>query len=83
MKMAKPKYDVTTWDSELQKWTPQEGVRRGPYTRWGLKRALRKLRAIGYPCNYQSRHYGWGDPSVSVSRIWTDEEIAQMKLATV
>ena len=46
--MAKQKYDVLTWDSELQKWTPQAGVRRGPYTLFGLRKAIRKLRYLGY-----------------------------------
>lgn len=74
-KAKSPRYEVLTWDSELQTWTPQQGVRRGPYTLWGLKRALRKLQGMGYPCNYSSYH-DTGDTSVSVSRIYTPEEIA-------
>ena len=46
--MAKPLYDVLTWDPERQEYTPQIGVRRGPYTLWGLRKALRKLRDLGY-----------------------------------
>ena len=47
------KYDVLTWDVERQEWTPQQGVRRGPYTLWGLRRALRTLQQLGYPCHRQ------------------------------
>lgn len=69
IKVKKPRYEVLTWDIERQEWTPQQGVRKGPYTLWGLKRALRKLRAIGYPCNYRSCHYGAGDSRVSICRL--------------
>lgn len=58
----KAKYEVLTWDMDKQKWTPQIGVRRGPYTLWGLRKALRKLRDMGYsiqranaPCVYVER----------------------------
>jgi len=44
----KQKYEVLTWDIEKQEFTPQAGVRCGPYSLFGLRRALRKLRAIGY-----------------------------------
>jgi hypothetical protein len=64
------RYEVLTWDTDKQKFTPQQGVRRGPYTLWGLKRALRKLQSYGYPCNYRGRN-GWpeGDPFVLVSEL--------------
>jgi hypothetical protein len=53
------RYWVYTWDVYRQEFTPQQGVRCGPYSLWGLRRALRKLRAIGYPaCK--------GDPAVLV-----------------
>ena len=43
------RYYVTTWDTNLQKFTPQPGVRTGPYTQFGLRKALRKLRdEFGY-----------------------------------
>lgn len=42
------RYEVLTWDSDRQEFTPQIGVRRGPYSKWGLRRALRKLRDMGY-----------------------------------
>lgn len=42
------RYYVTTWDGDKQKWTPQIGVRRGPHTIGGLRKALRKLRGMGY-----------------------------------
>lgn len=63
----KPRYYVETWDHRLETYTPQEGVRTGPYTLWGLRRAIRKLRAGGYACNYSSKI--GGDPSVSIYRV--------------
>lgn len=62
----KPEYHIETWDSEAQTWSPQPGVRSGPYTLFGLRKAIRKLRKAGYPCNYDGK-YG-GDPSVKVTR---------------
>lgn len=41
-------YGVTTWDSDLQEFTPQIGVPVGPYTLFGLRPALRALRQMGY-----------------------------------
>lgn len=41
-------YFVTTWDTNKQAFTPQPGVRTGPYTLFGLRRALRELRQYGY-----------------------------------
>ena len=58
LKSKKHKYWLTTWDSEAQDFTPQAGVWTGPYTLWGLRRALRALRDTGYqatrsdPCVY-------------------------------
>jgi len=46
--MRWPRYYVRTWDSELEKWTPQIGVRTGPYTLFGLRKAIRTLRGMGY-----------------------------------
>jgi hypothetical protein len=46
--MPKPTYEVLTWDMDKQTFTPQQGVRKGPYSKWGLRRALRKLRSMGY-----------------------------------
>ncbi len=64
----KARYEVLTWDTYKQKFTPQQGVRRGPYTIWGLKRALRKLQQMGYPCDYRSND-GYGDHCVLVGRL--------------
>jgi hypothetical protein len=44
----KHRYYVSTWDTDLEKFTPQHGVRTGPYSLWGLRRALRKLQELGY-----------------------------------
>ena len=59
----KPKYCVLTWDPERQRFTPQSGVRQGPYTIWGLRKALRKLQAMGYDTRRKGGH------SVLVERI--------------
>lgn len=47
--MIRRKYYVTTWDTDLQEFTPQKGVRTGPHTWRGLRRALRALQELGYP----------------------------------
>lgn len=52
-------YDVLTWDIDKQKFTPQRGVRRGPYTLFGLRKALRKLGNMGYAGSHR-------EPCVSV-----------------
>lgn len=44
----KVRYFVTTWDCNKQKFTPQQGVRTGPYSLFGLRKALKKLRDMGY-----------------------------------
>lgn len=62
----RPRYYVTTWDMDSQVFTPQVGVRTGPYSLWGLKRALRKLQAMGYSCDR-------GDNSVLVERQYCRE----------
>lgn len=64
----KPKYYVKTWDSEKQKFTPQRGVRTGPYTLFSLRRALRKLREMGYDATRN-------DNSTYVYRIGHEDSI--------
>ena len=61
-KMSKPRYYLWTWDSDKQDWTPQQGVRCGPWSKWGLRRALRKLRGMGYNARKM-------DPFILVKRI--------------
>ena len=51
--MKRVRYYVETWDYDLQKFTPQKGVRAGPYTLFGLRKALRKLRTFGYDARRQ------------------------------
>lgn len=46
--MRKKRYYVTTWDTDAQAFTKQPGVRVGPYSLFGLRRALRLLRKHGY-----------------------------------
>lgn len=48
MRPRKHKYFVTTYDGETKAWTPQRGVRTGPWSQFGLRRALRALRDTGY-----------------------------------
>jgi len=69
---AKPRsrYYVTTWNHEKCEFTPQLGVRTGPYSLFGLRRVIRKLREMGYPCDYSSRCAS-GDPAVSISKVIT------------
>lgn len=65
----KARYFIETWDVEKQAYTPQKGVRRGPWSKWGLRRAIRKLREMGYACDYSSKT-GVGDAYV---QIWREE----------
>lgn len=65
--MSKPRYYIWTWDTDKQSFTPQAGVRCGPWSKWGLRRAIRRLREMGYPCDYSSK--GSGDPSVKIERV--------------
>ena len=48
MKRRKLRYYVLTWDLNKQTFTPQIGVRKGPYSLFGLRKPLRALRGIGY-----------------------------------
>lgn len=41
-------YFVETWDMDEQTFTPQEGIPSGPYSMFGLRRALRQLQECGY-----------------------------------
>ena len=66
--MTKTRYYVRTWDAELQQYTPQRGVRCGPWSLWGLRKAIRKLRSMGYGCEYSSDMGYWSDPAVLIQR---------------
>lgn len=61
--MKRPKYRVLTWDIDRQKFTPQPGVRSGPYTLFALRKVLRRLNHMGYDIK---RAFA---PSVLVERI--------------
>lgn len=63
----RPRYYVTTWDTEKQDFTPQKGVRTGPYSLWGLRKAIRKLRGMGYTARGLGGD-GSGDSSVLIGR---------------
>lgn len=56
----KTRYYVYTWDANKQGFTPQKGVRCGPYSLFGLRKALRALSRVGYDT-------GRNAPSVYVS----------------
>lgn len=56
------RYYITTWDSDSQTFTPQVGVRTGPYSLFGLRKAIHKLQAMGYDC-------GRSDPSIYVVSV--------------
>ncbi len=53
---TKPRYYVTTWDPERQRFTPQASVRTGPYSQFGLRKALRKLQGMGYDTSRAGGH---------------------------
>jgi hypothetical protein len=59
--MKRARYYVLTWDTDRQGFTPQPGVRAGPYTLFGLRKALKALRQLCYPADRS-------DPSVLVER---------------
>ncbi len=71
--MRHPLYYVYTWNSESQSFTPQGGVKAGPHRLFGLRKALRKLRTLGYAASRLPRdvrrNNDCGDPSVLVERI--------------
>lgn len=50
------KYYVLTWDIDRQTWMPQKGVRKGPWSKWGLREALRRLQAMGYDTHRRSAY---------------------------
>ncbi len=54
-------YYVFTWDSEKQEFTPQRGVRCGPYSIRKLKWALRQLQSLGYSCHRRRDEHGTHD----------------------
>ena len=62
----KKQYWVYTWDMDRNEFTPQTGVRCGPYTLHELKLALQKLQNMGYSCHYSSSNADANDPSVLV-----------------
>lgn len=48
--MTAPLYSVGTWDTDLQAYTPQEGLscESQNVPLWGLREVLRQLRTMGY-----------------------------------
>lgn len=74
--MTKPRYFVLTHDPDRDDYTPQRGVRKGPHSLWGLKRALQNLRNLGYACNRQ-------DPSVYVFREPNEQTAEENRIAGI
>ena len=65
------RYYVWTWATDKGRFTPQKGVRCGPYSLFGLRKALRKLRRMGYSATRLPHRPGdadCGDPSVLIER---------------
>lgn len=52
----KPRYYVKTWDANKEEFTPQKGVRCGPYSLFGLRKALRELNCMGYDTKRDTAH---------------------------
>lgn len=44
----RPGYWVFTFDFDKRCWSPQIGVKAGPYKLFGLKKPIRELRSMGY-----------------------------------
>lgn len=63
------RYYIKTWDTDKQTFTPQKGVRCGPYSLFGLRKPIRALREMGYSCDYSSRLGISGDPSVVIGCV--------------
>jgi len=68
VRKQRPGYYVKTIEPEKDAFTPQKGVRHGPWTKWGLRKAIRQLWALGYSCEYSST-LGYEDPSVLIYRV--------------
>lgn len=49
--MNKPLYSIGTWDSDLQAYTPQNGVPAFNLTRCQLVQSIRMLKDRGYSCH--------------------------------
>ena len=58
-------YRITTWDADLEEYTPQDGVPARVSGIGELRAAMRALQANGYSCN-RNRHDS--DPSVLIER---------------
>lgn len=67
--MTQPLYSVGTWDTDLQAFTPQDGLTVPSQN--VLLAVLRQLRKIGYSAHYQRDPEGghdYNDPMVLVER---------------
>lgn len=69
--MSKRLYSIGTWDSESQSYTPHDGLPAFNLTIWQLRRVMRALRSIGYPCDRKRDSDGGhdsNDPNVLIER---------------
>jgi hypothetical protein len=71
---VKTGYFIETWDTDLQKWTPQFGVPRGPWSEAGLiNHAIPALESIGYSVGFDRATGDAEDPYVMIE---IDRELA-------
>lgn len=69
----KPRYYVETYDPERERFSPQPGVRKGPYSLFGLRKALRKLQAMGYERGRQDLSVSvWREPLEPIPAVVQD-----------
>lgn len=69
--MTAPRYSIGTWDSDLQRYTPQIGVPSIGLTRKQLVESMRMLQGMGYSCHRtgnMSQVVRDSDPSVLIER---------------
>lgn len=66
----KRRYRVRTYDATIGEYTPQDGMKMTGLTLWGVRRALRALRCMGYSAHRvgNSRDGHDSDPSILVER---------------
>ena len=84
--MSANRYQVRTWDIDLGEYTPQVGLGM-PWqglTLWQLKRALQRLRELGYSCHRfrdpSGEDHSDNDPDVLVERM--DQTIERWRAET-
>jgi len=69
-------YSIETWDSELQNYTPQEGVPSKNLNIHQLRRSMRMLRNMGYSVHRKGVDRENNDASVLIE---TETRIGELK----